>query len=255
MLDVGHLRAALADDDRAEQAAGRVERVVGPVVVVGPDADRVRGGLPRVGELLAGRDEAAGPRVVAEVGAVVVGVVADAVRVHRHGLARASCRRCGSARRARRRPRRGASGPGIRAGAERRGEPVGHLLVDEGAERRALPVIALPCQSSRPVGAMSQPTLRAWIQYSRRTPPGCGLGAGELLREPARRAGGAARARRRRRRGLAAPGRSGRPARRRWCTGGRCPHRAGRTIGERCGGQASRDGTLEVRSENTGAGN
>src|SRR5918992_819359 len=35
-----------------------------------------------------------------------------------------------------------------------------------------------PCQSSRPVGTMFQPMLRAWIQYSRRTPPGAGSGRG-----------------------------------------------------------------------------
>ena len=62
----------------------------GPVVVVRPDADGVRRRLPRVGELLAGRDEAADARVLAHVGAVVVRRVAHAVRVHRERPGRAS---------------------------------------------------------------------------------------------------------------------------------------------------------------------
>ena len=76
LLDVGRLGAALADDDRAERAAERVERVVRAVVVVRPHADGVRRRLPRVRELLAGRDEAADARVVAEVDPVVVRRVA-----------------------------------------------------------------------------------------------------------------------------------------------------------------------------------
>jgi hypothetical protein len=86
VLDVGRLGAALADHDRAERAAERVERVIRAVVVVGPDADRVRRCLPRVRELLAGGDEAADARVLAQVDAVVVGRVADAVRVQRERL-------------------------------------------------------------------------------------------------------------------------------------------------------------------------
>src|SRR5881394_3704909 len=35
--------------------------------------------------------------------------------------------------------------------------------------------------SSRPVGTGSQLTGRAWIQYSRATPPGCGCGVGKLI--------------------------------------------------------------------------
>ena len=46
------------------------------------------------------------------------------------------------------------------------------------ARKDVLPPILLPCQSSRPVGTMFQPTVRAWIQYSRRTPPGAGSGVG-----------------------------------------------------------------------------
>ena len=82
----GALGALGADDDRAERAAERVERVVRAVVVVGPDADGVRRRLPRVGELLAGGDEAADARVLAEVDAVVVRRVLHAVRVHRQRL-------------------------------------------------------------------------------------------------------------------------------------------------------------------------
>ena len=84
---VRRLRAARADDDRAEQAAEGVERVVGPVVVVRPRADRLGRALPLVGERLAGRDEAARAGVLAHVGAVVLGRVLDAVRMHRHRLA------------------------------------------------------------------------------------------------------------------------------------------------------------------------
>ena len=84
---VRRLGAARADDDRAEQAAEGVERVVRPVVVVRPGADRVRRALPLVREGLAGRDEAARARVLAHVGAVVLGAVLDAVRVHRDRLA------------------------------------------------------------------------------------------------------------------------------------------------------------------------
>ena len=54
-----------------------------------------------------------------------------------------------------------------------------------------LPVIGRSCQSSRPVGAMSHPRVRAWIQYSRLRPPGCGSGVGNVsvvLRPRARRA-------------------------------------------------------------------
>ena len=71
----GHLAPFSRTIERPEQPAERVERVVGPVVVVRPDADGVRRALPRVRELLAGRDEAADARVLAEVGAVVVGRV------------------------------------------------------------------------------------------------------------------------------------------------------------------------------------
>ena len=87
LLDVGRRRAPLAHDHRPEQAPQRVEGVVGAVVVVGPDTDGVGCRLPDVGELLARRHEAPGAREVGEVGAVVLGVVADPVRVHRDRLA------------------------------------------------------------------------------------------------------------------------------------------------------------------------
>src|SRR5690348_17638637 len=61
----------------------RSQGVVWAVIVVRPDPDRVRRGLPDVGELVAGRHEAAGAREVAVVGAVVLGVVTNPVRVHR----------------------------------------------------------------------------------------------------------------------------------------------------------------------------
>ena len=56
------------------------------MVVVRPDADGVRHALPLVGEALTRRDEPAGMRELAHVGAVVLGVVLDAVRVHGHRL-------------------------------------------------------------------------------------------------------------------------------------------------------------------------
>ena len=84
---IGLLRALRAHDDRAEQAPERVERVVRPVVVIRPGADRLGRALPLVGERLAGRDEAARARVLAHVGAVVLRVVLDAVRVHGDRLA------------------------------------------------------------------------------------------------------------------------------------------------------------------------
>ena len=92
LLDVRRRRALLADHDPAEQAAQRVERVVRAVVVVGPDAHRVRRGLPDVGELLARADEAAGAREVAQVAPSYSGVVADPVRVDGDRLAQAGVR-------------------------------------------------------------------------------------------------------------------------------------------------------------------
>ena len=189
MLDVGRLGAALADDDRAERAAERVERVVRAVVVVGPDADGVRRRLPRVGELLARRDEAADARVVAEVDAVVVGRVADAVRVQRERLVELRRRVAevddervadlGVQRRARHQGRPGRSR-----------EARLHPLVDERAEvalagdRAAVPAVA--------AGRRDVPAARARLDpVLARATAGLRLGRGEaelVLRRGAARA-------------------------------------------------------------------
>src|ERR1051325_2314813 len=41
--------------------------------------------------------------------------------------------------------------------------------------------IGIRIHSSTPVGTGFQRTGRAWIQYSRATPPGCGCGVGKLI--------------------------------------------------------------------------
>src|SRR4051794_11559528 len=174
LLHVGLARAPLAHDHEPEQPAEGVDRVVRPVVVVGPDADRVGRALVRVGELLAGCDEPARPRELAEVRAVVLGVVADAVRMNRERLAEVvvavaevdddrvphlalECR------------------AGHRSGADRVGVAVAVALVDERAERAPStdrmvhPLVAagrrdVPFRGARldPVLALLSPGLRLW---------------------------------------------------------------------------------------------
>ena len=66
-------------------------------------------------------------------------------------------------------------GPGIDGAPFSPANP-GSICWYTSARNFRLPVIGWPCQSSRPVGATSQVRVRAWIQYSRLRPPGCGSG-------------------------------------------------------------------------------
>ena len=147
---IRHLGALRADDDRAEQPAEGVERVVGPVVVVGPGADRLGRALPLVGERLARGDEAARPRVLAHVGAVVLRRVLDAVRMHRHGLVELAVAVAEvhdehvADLGGQRRPGDG----GIRRGIAR--EPGGHQAVDVGrVDVAARQLVAVPVVATR----------------------------------------------------------------------------------------------------------
>ena len=185
----GTLAPRSRHDHGAERAAERVERVVRAVVVIGPHADRVRGRLPRVRELLAGRDEAADPRVVAEEDAVVVGRVADAVRMHRErlaerlrGVAEVDDERVADLRVQRR--------AGDRRRAVLAGEAGQHLLVDERAERPlARDLLPVPVVAA---GRGDVPRARACLDpVLALAAAGLRLGRGEgqvVLRDRARRA-------------------------------------------------------------------
>ena len=123
-----------------------------------------------------GADEAAGAREVAEVGAVVLGVVADPVRVDRDRLVepRSALRKCTTSVS----PTSASSvGPGMRAGPDRLGEAGAELLVDEGAQhalarqRLLHPLVApgrgdVPARSCAPAASTRAARRRAGARAS-----------------------------------------------------------------------------------------
>src|SRR4051812_13678732 len=70
-------------------------------------------------------------------------------------------------------------GPGMRAGPTGRAKPSDQRWKTKARKRRR-PRTRMPIQSSRPVGAKSHTTERAWIQYVRTVPPGAGAGREKL---------------------------------------------------------------------------